>query len=239
MRERAESDTGQGTILYRDGSAECLPVENASARAVVAATAARWFDRPAFYREAARVLIAGGMLGIAEYVRVEAPSAAARAVVHFLGQFGEERAYVRPDYVADGRAGRLRPGPSIPAPGHLLAKPGAIRWSCAFIVACPPSGREAWPRWSRRQAQGYRGRIVRQQWQGPIWLPVSKFHRDSSVKHFAGRRRCLTTLLNSQGRRTASDSAIWPSTDETSSTAATVNTDPGRQTSTIAVHSAP
>ncbi len=40
-------------------------------------------------------------------------------------------------------------------------------------------------------------------------------------------------------RRTASDSAAWPSSAETSSTTATVNTEPGRHTSTMTVHSAP
>ena len=45
------------------------------------------------------MLVAGGMLAVVEYVRDEVTSAAARAVVRFLGQFGEERAYARPDYL--------------------------------------------------------------------------------------------------------------------------------------------
>ena len=101
MREQAEADTSQASILYRDGAAEQLPVKNASTRAVVAATAAHWFERPAFYLEAARVLVPGGILGVVEYVRNEASSAAARAVVQFLAQYGEDRAYARPAYMAE------------------------------------------------------------------------------------------------------------------------------------------
>jgi SAM-dependent methyltransferase len=98
MRARAEAEQDHGSITYLDGVAERLPFEDATARAVVAATAAHWFDRPAFYREAARVLVPGGIFAIVEYVRDEASSAAARAVVKFLAEHGEDRAYVRPDY---------------------------------------------------------------------------------------------------------------------------------------------
>jgi ubiquinone/menaquinone biosynthesis C-methylase UbiE len=104
MREQAEADTHYPSILYRDGAAEHLPVNNASTRAVVAATAAHWFERSSFYSEARRVLVAGGLLCIIEYVRDEASSAAARAVVQFLRQYGESRAYERPHYVAEMRA---------------------------------------------------------------------------------------------------------------------------------------
>jgi SAM-dependent methyltransferase len=98
MRARANADERNGSVTYLDGVAERLPVGNASARAVIAATAAHWFDRPAFYLEASRVLAPCGTLAIAEYVRDEAASASARAVVRFLAEYGEPRAYVRPDY---------------------------------------------------------------------------------------------------------------------------------------------
>jgi SAM-dependent methyltransferase len=101
MREKAEADEDGRLITYLDGGAENLPVAKASARAVTAATAAHWFDRPAFYREASRVLAPGGILAIAEYVRDEASSASARAVVRFLAEYGEPRAYVRPDYPSE------------------------------------------------------------------------------------------------------------------------------------------
>ena len=101
MREKAESASSRASIAYRDGTAEDLPLEQGTARAVIAATAAHWFDRPEFYREAGRVLIPGGLLGITEYVRDEAASAAARAVVEFLETYGEHRAYARPDYISE------------------------------------------------------------------------------------------------------------------------------------------
>jgi hypothetical protein len=62
MREQAEADTSQASVLYRDGAAEQRLVENISARAVVAATAAHWFEWPAFYLETARVLVPGAFL---------------------------------------------------------------------------------------------------------------------------------------------------------------------------------
>jgi ubiquinone/menaquinone biosynthesis C-methylase UbiE len=55
MRAQAVAETTDGTGLeFRDGVAERLPLIAGSARAVVAATAAHWFDRPAFYAEAHR-----------------------------------------------------------------------------------------------------------------------------------------------------------------------------------------
>ncbi|WP_266065184.1 class I SAM-dependent methyltransferase [Brucella intermedia] len=100
MREQAMMQPSPSSVSYRDGDAEHLPVKDGSARAVVAATAAHWFDRPAFYREAARVLPPGGILAIVEYVRDE-NSPAARAVIDFLAQHGEARAYARPAYTAE------------------------------------------------------------------------------------------------------------------------------------------
>ena len=100
MRQAAIAG-GETRAVYRDGTAECLPLPDGSARAVVAATAAHWFDRPPFYREAHRALLPGGMLAIVEYVRDEANSPAPRAVADFLTRHGEPRAYARPDYPAE------------------------------------------------------------------------------------------------------------------------------------------
>ncbi|MCX8996980.1 class I SAM-dependent methyltransferase [Rhizobiaceae bacterium BDR2-2] len=99
MRSEAGSapDT-DARISYVDGVAEKLPAGDASVRAVVAATAAHWFDRPAFYREAHRVLVPSGVLAIVEYVRDVANSPAAAAIEAFLRHHGGPKAYVRPDY---------------------------------------------------------------------------------------------------------------------------------------------
>jgi hypothetical protein len=114
------------------------------------ATAAHWFARPAFYLETTRVLVPGGILGVVEYIRDEASSAAARAVVQFLAQYGEERAYARPDYVAEISAlddfGQLE---TFQNPVIFPFKSRALRRSGAFIVSRAPSSRKARPSWSR------------------------------------------------------------------------------------------
>ncbi|PYE89255.1 class I SAM-dependent methyltransferase [Phyllobacterium leguminum] len=99
MRKQAgiEKDVTRA-IAYEPGTAEALPVENFAARAVVAATAAHWFDRPAFYQEAARVIVPSGVLGIVEYIRDADRSPAARVIETFLAQQSEPKAYARPDY---------------------------------------------------------------------------------------------------------------------------------------------
>lgn len=104
MRRNAAdiSDVSAG-VTYCDGTAEKLPISTASARAVVAATAAHWFDRPAFYSEAHRVLLPSGTLAIVEYVRDDENSPAAAAVVEFLARYGGPRAYARPDYATELR----------------------------------------------------------------------------------------------------------------------------------------
>lgn len=102
MREQAIATGGIGNrIGYVDGRAEKLPFDNASIRAVCAATAAHWFDRTAFYAEASRVLVPKGLLIIAEYVRATDVSLAACIVEQFLEEFGEARTYLRPDYQAE------------------------------------------------------------------------------------------------------------------------------------------
>lgn len=100
MRAQAVAEPGLAGVTYRAGEAERLPVADGGAGGLVAATAAHWFDRPAFYREAARALPSGGVLAIVEYVRDDA-SPAARAVIDFLARHGEARAYARPDYATE------------------------------------------------------------------------------------------------------------------------------------------
>ena len=60
-------------VEFRDGVAERLPFVAGVARAVVAATTAHWFERPAFYAKAHRILVPGGILAIVEYVRDRLP----------------------------------------------------------------------------------------------------------------------------------------------------------------------
>ncbi|QDY97772.2 class I SAM-dependent methyltransferase [Agrobacterium tumefaciens] len=101
MRDAAIGQTNGFNIAFLDGSAESLPVGNGAARAIIAATAAHWFERPIFYAEATRALAQGGILAIIEYVRDTENSPAAAAIEGFLAREGGPKAYERPDYVAE------------------------------------------------------------------------------------------------------------------------------------------
>ncbi|EKD91578.1 MAG: Methyltransferase type 11 [uncultured bacterium] len=53
-------------IQYKSGSAESIPVEDASVDIITAAQAAQWFKRPSFYNETQRALKRGGVVAIYE-----------------------------------------------------------------------------------------------------------------------------------------------------------------------------
>ncbi|NYG45482.1 ubiquinone/menaquinone biosynthesis C-methylase UbiE [Bradyrhizobium sp. IAR9] len=68
MRRHAETSTPtRMSITYADGVAERLPVENASAQLIAAASAAHRFDRPLFFQEVRRVLEKDGLLAFIQY----------------------------------------------------------------------------------------------------------------------------------------------------------------------------
>jgi SAM-dependent methyltransferase len=100
MAQAVVETGGDAGIVFVAGAAEAMPFADNAAGAVVAATAAHWFDRPAFYREAHRVLAPGGVLAIVEYARDESDPLAA-ALVRFMAQYGSPRAYAPPDYRAE------------------------------------------------------------------------------------------------------------------------------------------
>jgi ubiquinone/menaquinone biosynthesis C-methylase UbiE len=65
MRAEAVAHTPPAlAIEFCEGHAERLPLGHRSVRAVVAAQAAHWFERPRFYAECARVLEPGGVLAL-------------------------------------------------------------------------------------------------------------------------------------------------------------------------------
>ncbi|WP_419864931.1 class I SAM-dependent methyltransferase [Candidatus Poriferisodalis sp.] len=64
MRAQAMSDSRGAAVEFRVGTAEDLPLEDASAGLVIAAQALHWFDHRRFYTEARRVLAPGGVIGI-------------------------------------------------------------------------------------------------------------------------------------------------------------------------------
>jgi ubiquinone/menaquinone biosynthesis C-methylase UbiE len=99
MRAQAVAETPDAAgIAFIDGAAEAIPSGDGTANAVVAATAAHWFDQPAFYAEARRVLLPGGILAIVEYVRDTEESPLAAGLVAFMAEHGSRRAYVATDY---------------------------------------------------------------------------------------------------------------------------------------------
>jgi ubiquinone/menaquinone biosynthesis C-methylase UbiE len=99
MRAQAVAETADDTgLAFNEGVAEHLPFIGDAARAVVAATAAHWFDRTAFYAEARRVLVPDGVIAIVEYVRDQAGSPLAAALIEFMAQYGSQKAYAPADY---------------------------------------------------------------------------------------------------------------------------------------------
>ena len=64
--QAAEAGRNDPAMRFVEGKAERLSVEDASCALVVAGQAAQYFDRPAFYAEAARVLVPGGALALFE-----------------------------------------------------------------------------------------------------------------------------------------------------------------------------
>jgi ubiquinone/menaquinone biosynthesis C-methylase UbiE len=63
-RQAIESTERDSDISYIQATAENMLFDDGTLDAVVVAQAVQWFDRPAFYREAKRVLLCGGTLAI-------------------------------------------------------------------------------------------------------------------------------------------------------------------------------
>jgi ubiquinone/menaquinone biosynthesis C-methylase UbiE len=85
MRREAVADTlAELDVAYVSGLAEALPFADGEAAVAVAAQALQWFDRPAFYREARRVLAAGGTLAVLQNNRDWSRSDALRVYEEFL-----------------------------------------------------------------------------------------------------------------------------------------------------------
>ena len=64
MRAQAVSDSRDSAVEFRFGTAEDLPIEEASTGLVIAAQALHWFDHPRFYAETQRVLAPAGLIAI-------------------------------------------------------------------------------------------------------------------------------------------------------------------------------
>lgn len=64
---------GDARVQVADGAAEAIPLPDGSAALVLACTAFHWFDRTAFFAEAARVLAPGGVLALVRNRREPTP----------------------------------------------------------------------------------------------------------------------------------------------------------------------
>ncbi len=114
------------TIAYVVAAAENLPAGDASARLITTAQAVQWFDRPTFYREAARVLLPGGVLAIMQNNRDWRKSPFLDAYEKFLETYGE--GYTR-YYRSFDIAGELSG-----VEGLAAAEPVGTSWTRSMIV---------------------------------------------------------------------------------------------------------
>ena len=72
--EEARKAVVHPSVTFLQGGGEALPVESASADIITVVQAVHWFDLPAFFKEAERVLKPGGVLGLVCYPHYEVPS---------------------------------------------------------------------------------------------------------------------------------------------------------------------
>lgn len=70
MRQTAIGAQPLQNVAYIRGTAERLPFEGKTVNGITVAQAVHWFDRPGFYKEAVRVLRAGGFLAILQNNRM-------------------------------------------------------------------------------------------------------------------------------------------------------------------------
>jgi ubiquinone/menaquinone biosynthesis C-methylase UbiE len=90
MRLQAERAlAGMDDVKVVDGKAESMPFADGTACLVLAAQSIQWFERQAFYREADRVLQAGGCLALLQNNRNWQVSALLEAYESFLEEHGE------------------------------------------------------------------------------------------------------------------------------------------------------
>lgn len=82
-------------VEYVAGRAEHLPFPDACTSLVLAAQAVHWFDRPAFYAEAARVLVPGGTVAVLDNDRDHRASAYLDAYEGLMEEHGD---HYRRDY---------------------------------------------------------------------------------------------------------------------------------------------
>lgn len=89
LAEARRAEGPRPTVEYREGTAEAVPVGDGTASLVMAAQAVQWFDRPAFYREAVRLLRPGGTLALLQNDRDLSASALLCDYEDLLERYGD------------------------------------------------------------------------------------------------------------------------------------------------------
>lgn len=125
-----ESAVPHTKIAYRVARAEKSDLPDASVDLLTAAQAAHWFDLPAFFADARRVLKPGGVIALVTYAGMEPVSEIERSIDHFrtvtiADYWPPERAMVENDY-----RDIALPFARIAAPPFFIE----VRWPLAAVI---------------------------------------------------------------------------------------------------------
>lgn len=108
-------------VEYRTAPAERSGLPDASVDLVTVAQALHWFDRPAFYAEAARVLRPGGILAVWCYGAMEVPSPALqRTLDRFYGETVRPHWPPERELIEEGYRSIRLPFPELPPPAFRI-----------------------------------------------------------------------------------------------------------------------
>lgn len=132
-REQIASAKPHERIRYAVAAAQASALPTASADLISVAQAVHWFDRPAFYREAARVLKSGGLLAVWGYGLTRITPAIDRVMDFFDTEivgphWPSERRHIDNAYAAIGF-----PYPRIRAPAFEMRKQWNLRELLAYL----------------------------------------------------------------------------------------------------------
>ena len=120
--EQIERAMRHERVRYAVASASSAPLGASSVDAVVAATAVHWFDRPAFWAEARRVLRPGGLVAVWAYGGHDAGERVGAVTKRFaaevVGPFWSDRL----DVLQGGYADLGMPFEPVEAPGFVASK---------------------------------------------------------------------------------------------------------------------